>query len=157
MASERNYWIMKCEPAAYSIRDLANDRRCYWEGVRNYQARNYMREMKVNDEVFFYHSNAKPSGIAGRARVCKDAYPDHTALDENSRYYDSKSTAEANRWSMVDIEFIEEFPRIISLKEMKQQNELDGMPVLQKGSRLSILPVADNHFLFILKWKETLK
>lgn len=147
------YWLMKCEPSTYSIEDLKKDRVTHWEGVRNYQARNYMRdEMRVGDLVFFYHSNANPSGIAGLARVDKEAYPDRFALDPSSKYFDPKSSMENPIWVMVDISFLGEFPQLIALQDLKKIEGLEKMSVLKKGSRLSITPVTEKEYTII---KET--
>lgn len=146
-----SYWLMKSEPHCYSIDDLKRDGSSQWEGVRNYQARNFMmKDMKLNDTVLFYHSNAKPPGIAGLAKVCKLAYPDYFAWDETSDYYDPRSTPESPIWHMVDVSFIKKFPRELSLHQLKEYPELADMLLLQKGSRLSIQPVKKEHFDFIL-------
>lgn len=143
---------MKSEPIAYSIDDLQKEKKTTWEGVRNYQARNYMRdEMKPGDLALFYHSNAKPSGIAGICRITKTRIPDFTALNPESKYFDPKASKENPRWMMVEVEFVKKFPQLISLKELKENPKLKGMKVLQKGSRLSILPVSNEHFKFIEK------
>ena len=129
-----NYWLMKSEPEAYSIDDLERDRKTCWDGVRNYRARNFMRdEMKVGDLVLYYHSNAKPPGIVGLARVSRRAYPDHTALDKKSKYYDPRATKDKPIWMMVDIEFVERFSEIISLDTLKQTKGLQSMLVVQRG------------------------
>jgi len=138
---------MKCEPDAYSIDDLKRDGKTSWEGVRNYQARNFMRDqMQIGDWVFFYHSNAEPSGIAGIAKVCKSGYTDATALDPKSKYFDEAATPSNPRWVMVDIQFIEKFPRLITLEDLRRQKSLAKMVVLQKGSRLSVQPVTAEEF-----------
>ena len=152
---------MKTEPSVYSIDDLQKDKKEHWEGVRNYQARNFMKnDMRIGDKVLFYHSNAKPSGIYGLAKVCKEAYPDFTSWDKKSRYYDPRSTKENPRWFMVDVCFIEKFDRVISLKELKENKKLKNMVVVQKGSRLSVQPVFKkdfNEILKMIKIKNTLK
>lgn len=140
-------WLMKCEPSAYSIDDLARDRRTSWEGVRNYQARNFLRdELQIGDDVLFYHSNAEPSGVAGLARVCKSGYPDHCAFDPAHKYFDPDSDPTKPRWYMVDLEFVAKLPRVLALSELKADPSLAGMMVLQRGSRLSIQPVTRPHF-----------
>jgi predicted RNA-binding protein with PUA-like domain len=144
-------WLMKSEPDTYSIDDLGRDERESWEGVRNYQARNFMREMAEGDLVIFYHSNTKPPGAAGICRVCRAAYPDDTQFNKKSKYYDAKSKKEDPRWSMVDVEFIEKFEEPISLQALKDDAELEGMRVTQKGSRLSVQPVEKGHFKRVLK------
>jgi predicted RNA-binding protein with PUA-like domain len=142
----KNYWLMKSEEDVYSIRHLARDGVTAWEGVRNYEARNIMRDrMKVGDEVLFYRSNADPPGVAGIARVSREAYPDPFAFDARSPYFDSKSDPEAPRWYMVDVEFVEAFPRVVSLEEIKERRELQDM-VLVKRPRLSVQPVSKLEF-----------
>ena len=145
-----NYWLMKSEPNTFSIDDLKAVGCDHWDGVRNYQARNFMRdEMKKGDRVLFYHSNCTVPGIVGLAEVCREAYPDHTAFDQASSYYDPKSEPENPRWFMVDVQFIKKFSRTISLYEMKKQKKLEQMKVLQKGNRLSITPVSQKEFEYI--------
>ena len=144
------YWLMKSEPETYSIDDMERDGRCFWEGVRNYQARNFMRdEMKVGDLVLFYHSNAKPPGVVGVVRVCSESYPDHTAQDPKSPYFDPKASEDKPIWMMVDVEFVEKFSRVISLAELKDCAKLEGMLLTKKGTRLSVQPVDKKHFDFI--------
>ena len=148
----KRYWLMKSEPNAYSIDQLKRDRRTCWDGVRNYQARNFMRdEMKVGDLVLFYHSNAKPSGTVGVARICGEAYPDDTAWDRKDPHYDPKSTKENPIWMMVDIEFDHKFPRIVPLQELKASKLLEGMLVTRRGQRLSVQPVEKKHFDVVCK------
>lgn len=143
---------MKTEPEAYSIDDLKRDRTEHWDGIRNYQARNFMmREMKPGDEILFYHSSCKVPGVVGLARVCKEAYPDFTAWDPESKYYDPKSTSEKPRWFMVDVEFVKKFPDVISLSQIRQTAALQEMRLLQKGNRLSIMPVDEQEFRTICK------
>ena len=147
-----NDWLMKSEPEVYSISDLKSDKKTSWEGVRNYQARNFMRDqMKVGDRVLFYHSNANPPGIAGVARVIRPAYPDASAWNPKSKYYDPKASPQNPIWVMVDIEFVEEFPKLISLDDMKAIPSLQDMLVLKRGMRLSVQPVSENHFGKILE------
>lgn len=138
------YWLMKTEPTVFSFDDLRNKPHStdHWEGVRNYQARNYMRDdMKKGDRVLFYHSNCEEPGVAGIAEVTKEAYPDFFSWDVTSRYYDPKSTPEKPRWFMVNLTWRQAFKKIVSLKDMKANPTLRNMKVLQKGQRLSILPV----------------
>ena len=143
---------MKTEPSVYSIEDLKKETVTPWEGVRNYQARNFMRDkMKVGDEVLIYHSNASPPGVVGLATVCKEAYPDFFALDNTSRYFDPKASKEKPIWMMVDVKYKETFEQMISLDDIRQNGDLDGMMVTQKGSRLSIQPVEKNHYDIIVK------
>jgi predicted RNA-binding protein with PUA-like domain len=145
------HWLMKSEPDVYSIDHLERDGRESWEGVRNYQARNIMREMVEGDLVIFYHSNAKPPGAAGVGRICREAYPDDTQFNKKSRYYDAKSKKEDPRWSLVDVEFVEKFGELVSLQTLKDDPALEGMRVTQKGSRLSVQPVDKRHFKRVLK------
>ena len=145
------HWLMKSEPDVYSIDDLERDGSESWEGVRNYQARNFMREMVEGDLVIFYHSNAKPPGAAGVGRICRKAYPDDTQFNKKSRYYDAKSKKEDPRWSLVDVEFVEKFGELVSLQTLKDDPALEGMRVTQKGSRLSVQPVDKGHFKRVLK------
>ncbi len=142
---------MKSEPESYSIDDLKRDGSEPWDGVRNYQARNFMRDMKVGDLALFYHSNAKPPGVAGVCRISKEAYPDPTQFDPKSDYYDPKSTKENPRWSLVDVSFVEKFGEEISLHTLKDTPQLDGMRVTQKGARLSVQPVDKKHFKHVLR------
>lgn len=138
-----SYWLMKSEPSVYSIDDLKRDGRTIWEGVRNYQARNMMRDaMKPGDPVFFYHSNAEPPGIAGIAEVASAAYPDPSAFDRKSPYYDAKSKRESPAWVVVDIKFRKRFKQVVSLEELRQLRGLENMPLLRKGQRLSVQPVS---------------
>ncbi|NDB03571.1 MAG: EVE domain-containing protein [Flavobacteriaceae bacterium] len=144
------YWLMKCEPDVYSISDLERDKTTSWEGVRNYQARNFMRDhMKLNDTVVFYHSNAKPPGAAGLARVCKTAYPDHFSWDPTHRYFDPQSSPEDPRWVMVDIAFEQKFKSVISIQTLRDHPELQNLMILQKGSRLSITPIDPHEYYTI--------
>lgn len=143
---------MKSEPNVYSVQDLERDGRECWEGVRNYQARNLMRdEMRVGDLALFYHSNAKPSGVAGVARICREAYPDDTQFDPKSPYYDARSNPAEPRWLRVDVEHVETFDEVLSLAALKADPALSDMMVTQKGSRLSVQPVDKAHFKHILK------
>ena len=145
------HWLMKCEPSVYSIDDLKKERVTMWEGVRNYQARNLMRDnMKKGDLILFYHSNAKPPGVAGTATIAKEAYPDPTALDPKSPYYDAQSTIAKPRWFCVDVKFASKFPHLVSLTELKNTRELKNMMVVQKGSRLSVQPCTAKEYQTIL-------
>ena len=145
------FWLMKTEPDVYSIDDLERDGTEPWEGVRNYQARNFMREMAEGDLVIFYHSNANPPGAAGLCRVSREAYPDDTQFDKKSKYHDPKSKKEDPRWSLVEVAFVEKFAEPISLQALKDDPALEGMLVTQKGSRLSVQPVQKKHFRRVLK------
>jgi predicted RNA-binding protein with PUA-like domain len=145
------YWLMKSEPDAYSIDDLERDGRDMWDGIRNYQARNMMRDdMRVGDKVFFYHSNCKEPGIVGIAKVASKPYPDPTQFDPESKYYDPKSSEDDPRWLLVDVEFVRKLSRTITLAELKAQPLLDGMILLRRGNRLSIMPVDKAHWDHIL-------
>ena len=141
-----NYWLIKSEPDVYSIHDLERDGHTHWEGVRNYQARNFMRDaMNIGDEVLFYHSNADPTGVAGLARVARAAYPDRSALDPQSHYFDPKATEADPRWVMVDVEFVEAFPQVVPLSTLRDTPALAAMPLLNR-SRLSVQPVTEHEF-----------
>ena len=145
--SERKYWLMKSEPNVYSIDQLRKEGTACWEGVRNYQARNFMRDdMKEGDLVFFYHSNVKPTGIVGLAQVVKEAYPDHFAWDKNSKYFDKKSSPENPRWFMVDVGFVEKWKEPVTLEQLKKDPTFEEMLVTKPGMRLSIQPVEEAHF-----------
>ena len=145
------YWLMKSEPHVYPWDQLVKDGSTHWDGVRNYQARNIMRDkMSKGDLVLFYHSNCKPPHVAGIAKVCKEAYPDFTAQDPESKYFDPKSSSDNPRWMMVDIEAYREMTNV-SLPELRSNPSLEGMPLLQKGQRLSVQPVSENHFKIICK------
>ena len=145
------YWLMKSEPEVFSIHDLAREKVTGWEGVRNYQARNFMRgSMKKGDWVLFYHSNANPSGVAGLARVEGPAVADSSQFDKKSPYFDEKSTRENPRWMMVTVEFVEAFPKVVTLEELKRDKKLEGLALLQKGQRLSVQPVSKAHFERVL-------
>lgn len=148
-----NYWLMKSEPDVFGIEHLKKmpNKTEHWDGVRNYQARNMMRDdMKVGDQVFFYHSNCKPPAIVGVMEVVKEGYPDHTAYDPDCKYYDPKSNPDNPRWFMVDIKHVRDLQREISLEELKQYPELSEMRLIKKGNRLSIIPVTKDEWDFIL-------
>jgi len=148
-----HYWLMKSEPTCFSIDSLRQspEQTTPWDGVRNYQARNFMRDsMQVGDLVFFYHSNCKPPGIAGVAEIVSEAYPDYTAFDPGSEHPDPNSSPDKPRWYMVDVRFKEKFPHLIALDTLKQYPELEKMPLLRKGNRLSVLPVSAAEWEFIM-------
>lgn len=149
--AERQYWLMKSEPDVFSIQDLEKspNQTTYWEGVRNYQARNYLREMKRGDQVLFYHSNADPPAVVGIAEVVREAYPDHTAFDPKNKYYDPKSKPEQPTWYMVDIRLVRIFPHPLPLDLLRQQSGLKQMELLRKGSRLSVQPVRPQEWKII--------
>lgn len=141
------FWLMKCEPNAYSIDDLKRDKITSWEGVRNYQARNFLRdELKEGDMAIYYHSNSKPSGAAGVMKVVKSGYPDPFAFQKGHKYYDSKSTIQKPTWYTVDVEYVKKFDKLVSLAQIKQQPELEGIMVAKKGIRLSVQPLSAKHF-----------
>jgi predicted RNA-binding protein with PUA-like domain len=143
---------MKCEPEAYSIEDLERDGITTWEGVRNFQARNMMRDdMKVGDGVLFYASNAEPSGVTGVAEIAREGYPDPYAFQKGHKYFDPKSKPDDPTWYMVDVRFVEKFPEIVPLAELKEAKGLADMVVVQKGSRLSVQPVTRKELDIVLK------
>ncbi|WP_041713099.1 EVE domain-containing protein [Paraglaciecola sp. T6c] len=147
------YWLFKTEPDAFSIDDLAAkpEQTEHWDGIRNYQARNFLRDqVKQGDKVFIYHSSCKDVGIAGLAEVVKEAYPDHTQFDPESHYYDPKSSPDNPRWVMVDVRFVEKFPAILSLKKIKSMPEINEIGLIKKGYRLSIMPVNEHEFSALL-------
>lgn len=148
------YWLMKSEPHVYSIDDLERDGTTCWEGVRNYAARNNMRAMEVGDMVLYYHSQQKPPAVVGLARVCRTAYPDHFAFEPGHKYFDEKSTPEKPRWWMVDVEFVEKFPREVGLPEIKAAPELTDMVLVRRG-RLSVQPVEPDEYEHVLKMART--
>lgn len=147
------YWLIKSEPDAFSIDDLKNApaKKTHWDGVRNYQARNFMRDdMSKGDPVFYYHSNCKEPGIVGIAEIASGAYPDHTAFDSNEKYFDPKSDPDNPRWLMVDVRYKRKTKRLISLSEIKQHtDQLEGFPLVRRGNRLSVMPVSKEHWDFI--------
>ncbi|MFP6876099.1 MAG: EVE domain-containing protein [Roseibacillus sp.] len=146
------YWLIKSEPHVYGIKQLKKEKKAEWDGVRNYQARNMMRdEMKIGDLVLYYHSNCDVLGVVGIARVASEPYPDHTQFHKSSKYYDEKSSEDNPRWILVDFEFVAEFAKAVSLPTMKEDEKLEGMVVLRKGNRLSITPVEGKHFRRVCK------
>lgn len=144
------HWLMKSEPDELSIHDLQRLGQARWDGVRNYQARNFMRAMSPGDLFFFYHSSCPEPGIAGIARIVGDTYPDPTALDPQSHYFDAKASHEKNPWSALDVEFVEAFVRVIPLAQLREAEALQSMPLVQKGSRLSVMPVTDAEWQAVL-------
>ena len=141
------FWLMKSEPDVFSIDDLERVGREGWDGVRNYQARNFMRDtMRIGDRVLFYHSNARPPGVAGIAEVAAEAYPDPTQFDPESGYFDPKATERTPRWFQVDLRFVEKLPRLVSLAEIKAEPALSDMKLVQRGNRLSIMPVEEAEY-----------
>jgi len=145
------YWLMKSEPSAYSIDDLKREGQTHWDGIRNYQARNYMREMQLGDEAFFYHSNCKPPGIVGTMKVITTVYTDHTAFDPQDVHFDPKSKKDQPRWEMVDLAYGATFPKILSLAALRAEPSLEGLVILRKGNRLSITPLSEAEWQSILK------
>jgi len=148
-----SYWLIKTEPTEFSIDDLEKrpNQIEHWDGVRNYQARNMLRdEMKVGDVAFFYHSNCDEPGIVGIVKIVKEGYPDHTAFDPENKHFDPKSDKENPRWFMVDVKLKKKFPRTMTLSEMRSNPELEGLILLRKGNRLSVMPVEEKHFKLIL-------
>lgn len=150
------YWLIKSEPNCFSIDDLYNapEQKSPWDGVRNYQARNFMRDdMRIGDELFFYHSNCNPPGIVGIATVASQPYPDYTAFDPQSDHPDANSTPDKPRWFMVDVQFKEKFAAIIPLESLKHYPELENMALVRRGNRLSVMPVDEKEWSFILSLK----
>lgn len=146
------HWLLKTEPGCFSIDDLAaapNQTTC-WDGVRNYQARNFMRDMRLDDLALFYHSVTDP-GVAGVARIVRESYPDHTAWDPTDGHYDVRSTPEKPLWFMVDVQFVEKFGTQIPLKVLRNVKGLEKMELLRKGSRLSVMPVSEQEFAIIMR------
>lgn len=148
-----NYWLLKTEPCTFGIDDLANrpQQTEPWDGVRNYQARNFMREMQLGDQAFFYHSSCETPGIVGIVEIVKIAYADQTAFDPKSKYFDSKSTIDNPRWYRVDVKLVKKFDQVMSLQTLKQQTALHNMRLLQRGNRLSVMPVTSEEWGIILK------
>lgn len=147
---------MKSEPDIYSIDDLKKEKTCFWEGIRNYQARNFMRDQfRKGDLAFFYHSNTKPPGIVGVMEIIKDAYPDHTSWDSNSKYFDSKSSPDNSQWCMVDVSFKAKFKGLIPLQDLREHPQLQDLMVIQRGSRLSIQPVSKEDFEVICEMRQS--
>ncbi|HMS82946.1 MAG TPA: EVE domain-containing protein [Nitrospira sp.] len=152
----KKYWLMKSEPSTFSINDLTRSPRqtTCWDGVRNYQARNFMRTMMVGDQVLFYHSNADPPAIVGIAEVVTTAYPDSTQFDKKDKHYDPDSKPFAPRWDMVDIKYVRAFPKPLALDNLRRDSTLKSMVLLKKGSRLSVQPVTSEEWKHILRLAE---
>ncbi len=144
------YWLMKTEPESFSIDDLKRLKKDAWSGVRNYQARNFMKEMKVGDKVLFYHSSVTPPGVAGLAKVVAAAHPDETQFEKKSPYFDSKATRAKPIWYCVDVGFVKKFSRLIPLEELRGVKALKRMVLLERGSRLSVQPVTEKEFEAII-------
>jgi predicted RNA-binding protein with PUA-like domain len=153
MTQGRRYWLMKSEPRVFSIEDLARSPKqtTCWDGVRNYQARNFMRAMVVGDQVLFYHSSAEPPAVVGIAEIVRTAYPDETQFDKTSHHYDPASVPSAPRWDMVDIRYRQTFKTSLPLDRLRQEPKLKGMVLLRKGSRLSVQPVTEAEWAAVLK------
>jgi predicted RNA-binding protein with PUA-like domain len=134
---------MKSEPAVYGLQDLQRDQFTLWDGVRNYQARNFLRDMQVGDLAFFYHSNVQPPGIAGLMQICEPNVIDPTQFDTSSKYYDAKSTPDQPRWQTVKVEYVETFPTFMTLESLRQQFSADQLWVVRSGNRLSVMPVLE--------------
>lgn len=148
----KKYWLFKSEPNAYSIIDMQKDKITYWDGVRNYQARNFIRdEMKKGDKVLFYHSNAKPNAVVGICEIIKEAYPDFTAFDPDNKHFDPKSKTDEPAWFMVDIKFLKKFTDAVTLEEIKVTPKLNKMRLVQRGNRLSVFPIEKIEFETIEK------
>ena len=148
---EINYWLMKSEPDAYSITDLKNEKETLWDGIRNYQARNFMRSMKIGDLAFFYHSNTKPPGIVGLMEIIETQLVDPFQFEKNSKYYDKKSNRDNPRWDCVKTKYICEFERMISLRELSETYTPEELTLVRKGNRLSIMPVKKNIAIELLR------
>jgi predicted RNA-binding protein with PUA-like domain len=145
-----NFWLIKSEADCYSIDDFKKDRKAAWSGIRNYQARNFMRDgMKKGDLVLFYHSSSDPNAVVGVAKVSKEAFPDETQFKKGDEYYDPKATKEKPIWMNVEVEYVETFDRPVTLAEIKNRPDLKGMMLTQPGSRLSVQPVSEKHFKII--------
>lgn len=152
MATAKRYWLLKSEPGVFSIDDLQRDVSTTWEGVRNYQARNFLRDdARAGDRILFYHSNADPTGVAGIAEIVRPGYADPFQFDPASRYYDPKSTPSAPTWITVDVGFVEKFPEVVSLATLKATPGLEDMMVTKRGSRLSVQPVTRGEFTIVQK------
>ena len=149
----KQYWLLKSEPEAFSIDDLARSprRTTCWEGVRNYQARNFLRTMNRGDQAFFYHSNADPPAIVGVVEIVKPAYPDSYAFDAKSRYFDPKSSLDSPRWFMIDVQFVRKFSVPLALDTLRKVPKLQKMELLRRGSRLSIQPVCEQEWKIIMQ------
>lgn len=151
MSKKTQYWLMKSEPDAFSIDDLKKKGQEHWDGVRNYQARNFMRDgMRIGDKIFFYHSNCAEPGIVGIAEVATDAYPDPSQFDPKSKYFDAASSRDNPRWMLVDVKFVKKLKRTITLKELQAEPALAEMALVRKGNRLSVMPVGAEEWRHIL-------
>ncbi len=150
----KNYWLVKSESSVFSIDDLekAENGTTYWDGVRNYQARNYLRDqMKIGDKVLFYHSNSEPNAVVGVCEVVKEGYPDFTQFDAANKHYDPKADPKNPTWYMVDVKFVKKFKKAVTLEEIKENPKLQNMKLVQRGNRLSVMPIAKEEFDEIVK------
>ena len=155
LISSQKFWLLKSEPDCYSIDDLKRDGKTFWSGVRNYQARNFMRDqMSIGDGVLYYHSSIDPPCIAGLAEVCSAPYPDFTALDPDDDHFDPKQTPDNPIWMMVDVKFLGKYPRPITLAEIKATQGLEAMVLTQRGSRLSVQPVTAEEWEIITNFRK---
>ena len=150
-APATGYWLMKSEPDVFSVQDLKKNKTTLWEGVRNYQARNYMNGMQIGEKILFYHSSCEVPGIYGLATVSKKAIPDPTQFDKKSEYYEPKSAPEKPIWFCVEVQFTEELKKAVTLEQIKNDKNLKDMLVIKKGQRLSIQPVSEKDFLYLMK------
>jgi len=151
-ARQRRYWVMKSEPDVYSFEDLQNDPEGHehWDGVRNYQARNFLCSQRVGDPVLFYHSNTDVPAVVGIAKVVREAYPDPTAFDPNDNHFDPRSNPDSPTWFMTDIAAVRPLERSLPLRELQQRPELDGLALIRKGNRLSVMEISKAHYDFIV-------
>ena len=145
------YWLMKSEPSVFGIEHLAQQGVALWDGVRNYQARNFLRQMKKGDMAFFYHSNCKVAGIVGFMRIAREGYADPTQFDPEHKYFEPKSTLDNPRWTGVDVEFVQKFEQTLSLTELKAMPELGDLALVRQGNRLSLMPVSEAQWNVILR------
>lgn len=150
----KNYWLVKSESSVFSIDDLekAENGTTYWDGVRNYQARNFLRDqMKIGDKVLFYHSNSEPNAVVGICEVVKEGYPDFTQFDAENKHYDPKADPKNPTWYMVDVKFVKKFKKAVTLEEIKENPKLQNMKLVQRGNRLSVMPITKDEFDEIVK------
>jgi predicted RNA-binding protein with PUA-like domain len=151
------YWLVKTEPDVYSIDDLARDGKTLWSGVRNYQARNFLREMRLKDTLLIYHSNAEPPGVVGVGEICREHLPDPTQFETGGEYFDPKSTKDNPRWSCPEVAFVRKLPGVLPLQALREEKMLEGLLLLQPGSRLSVIPVSESHFRAIIAMSDSAK
>lgn len=144
------FWLMKSEPETYSIQDLERDKKTLWEGVRNYQARNFMKDMKKGDQILFYHSNAKDKGVVGVGTITEEAHPDPFARNKKSKYYDPRAEENPSLWVVVEVSWKKTFPNVVTLERMKKEKKLQNMKLVQRGNRLSVFPVEKDEFEHVL-------